>query len=238
MVHKLAAKIREVEEQIAAEYHKGEMRCPVHLSTGQEDVAAGVCMNLNIDDSVVSSHRSHAHYIAKGGNIERMLDEIKGLSSGCSKGFGGSMHLVDESVCFFGSTAIVAGTIPVGVGLGLSFKLKKENRISCIFFGDGAVEEGVFYEAINFAAVKKLPCLFVCENNGFSVYSPLEKRQPKSRSMQRMVERIGVPGISADGSDAYTVSSIACAYIREGNGPFFLEFETKREREHCGPNKA
>ena len=231
-------RIRLVEEAIAARYPGGEMRCPTHLCIGQEAVAAGVGAALRSDDFAVSTHRSHGHYLGKGGDLRRMLAEIYGKSSGCSKGKGGSMHLIDESCGFMGSTSIVGGTIPVGTGLALSIALRGADRVSCVFMGDGAAEEGVFYESLNFAALKKLPVLFVCENNLYSVYTPLSMRQPEGRRLHEMVQAIGVPGEAADGNDpqlVYQKTQEALAAIRAGGGPRFLEFATYRWREHCGP---
>lgn len=142
-------RIRMIEEAIAERYSEWKMRCPTHLCIGQEAVSAAVGMALRKDDFVVSSHRAHGHYLGKEGNLNKMLAEIYGKAAGCSAGKGGSMHLIDQSVGFMGSTAIVGGTIPVGVGLGLSIKLKETDQVSCVFFGDGSIEEGVFYEFIN-----------------------------------------------------------------------------------------
>ena len=232
-------RIRAVEEAIAAKYHEGKMRCPTHLSIGQEAVAAAVGLALRRDDFAVSTHRAHAHYLGKGGKLKGMIAEIYGKAAGCSGGRGGSMHLIDLDVGFMGSTAIVGNTIPIGVGLGLSIQLKATDQISCVFLGDGAVEEGVFYESANFAAVRNLPVLFVCENNLYSVYSPLSVRQPPNRQIYRMVEAIGVPSREGDGNDVSGVHALVCeaiGEIRGGGGPIFLEFSTYRWREHCGPN--
>jgi len=232
-------RIRHVEEEIARRYPEGKMRCPTHLSIGQEAVAAGVGACLNSDDVAVSGHRAHAHYLAKGGDLKAMIAEIYGKVTGCSRGKGGSMHLVDEAAGFMGSTAIVAGTIPVGVGLAYGIKVKKGNQVSCIFHGDGAAEAGAFFESVNFAALKKLPVLFICENNLYSVYSPLHVRQPEGRSLSSMVEAIGIPSVQVDGNDAELVMEkvdAAVRLIRDGRGPQFLEFDTYRWREHCGPN--
>lgn len=215
------------------------MRCPVHLCTGQEAVAAGVSAALRQDDFVVSTHRSHGHYLAKGGDMKRMLAEIYGKATGCSSGRGGSMHLIDERAGFMGSTSIVGGTIPVGTGLGFSIKYHATSQVSCVYLGDGAVEEGVFYESANFAALMQLPVLFVCENNLYSVYSPLEVRQPSGRSIWKMVQGIGITSDSGNGNDVaevYRKAANAVEHIRSGNGPYFLEFSTYRWREHCGPN--
>jgi len=232
-------RIRFVEDTIAQEYAKQEMRCPTHLCTGQEAISAAVCLSLESDDFAVSTHRAHGHYLAKGGDLNAMIAEIYGKVTGCSRGKGGSMHLVDISAGFMGSTAIVGGSIPVGVGLGLSIALKGKDRISCVFMGDGATEEGVFYESVNFAVMKNLPVLFICENNLYSVYTPLGKRQPEGRKIAKMVEAIGVESISGDGNDAiavYQKVNQAVKEMRISRRPRFFEFYTYRWREHCGPN--
>ncbi|MEK9776239.1 MAG: thiamine pyrophosphate-dependent dehydrogenase E1 component subunit alpha [Quisquiliibacterium sp.] len=232
-------RIRFVEEEIARRYPAGAMRCPTHLSVGQEGVAAAVGLALARDDLAVSGHRAHAHYLAKGGSLQAMLAEIYGKETGCSGGKGGSMHLIDESAGFMGSTAIVGGTVPVGVGLAYGMKLKHSHQVSCIFHGDAVVETGVFFESANFAALKKLPVLFVCENNLYSVYSPLNVRQPAGRSIAAMVSGLGIKAESGDGNDVEAVYEKVCetlAEIRAGGGPRFLEFSTYRWLEHCGPN--
>jgi len=231
--------IRCVEETIAERYNEEQMRCPTHLSIGQEAVAAAVGVALRSDDYAVSTHRSHGHYIGKGGDVPKMIAEIYGKATGCSKGRGGSMHLIDTKVGFMGSTAIVSNSIPVGAGLGLSIQLNKTDQISCIFLGDAAVEEGVFSETVNFCAQRQLPVLFICENNFYSVYSPLEVRQPKKRSIAKMVNSMGIPSYEGDGNDAlaiYKDIKNLLAKIRDKGGPAFIEYETYRWREHCGPN--
>ena len=232
-------RIRLVEESIANKYSEQKMRCPTHLSIGQEAIAVGVCSNLTNEDQVLSTHRAHAHYLAKGGCLNSMLAEIYGKVTGCSKGMGGSMHLIDKSVGFMGSTAIVGNTIPVAVGSALAMKIQEKKSISCICFGDGATEEGVFYESINFAIIHNLPVLFICENNLYSVYSGLEVRQPKGRKIFEMVRAFGIESIHGDGNNVQQVSDyvdLARGKILSGNGPQFLEFDTYRWREHCGPN--
>lgn len=232
-------RIRAVEEEIARRYPEGKMRCPVHLSVGQEAVPAAFAEAIRATDFAVSTHRGHAHYLAKGGNLNAMIAEIYGKATGCSKGKGGSMHLIDLSVNFMGTSAIVGNSIPVGVGLALSVQLRGTDQISCVFLGDGAIEEGVFYESVNFAAVKKLPVLFICENNLYSVYSPLSVRHPKGRSIAKMVAAMGAQIVEGDGNDVLEVYQIiehAVDEIRAGEGPYFLEFTTYRWREHCGPN--
>jgi len=232
-------RIRMVEEEIALRYPQGNMRCPTHLSIGQEGVPAAIAECLRTDDYAVSTHRGHAHYLAKGGNLRSMLAEIYGKVTGCARGRGGSMHLIDTSVGFMGTSAIVGNSIPIGVGLGLAITLNGDDRVSCVFFGDGATEEGVYYESLNFAVVRKLPVIFLCENNLYSVYSPLEVRQPPGRSIAAVAGAIGVHTHAGDGNDAFaTCQAIRNAVdaIRRGSGPWLLEFSTYRWREHCGPD--
>ena len=232
-------RIRMVEEKIAELYPEQEMRCPVHLCIGQEAVAAGVCLNLTRDDYAMSNHRSHGHYIAKGGNLPAMMAEIYGKATGCSRGKGGSMHLVDLEAGFLGATPIVGSTIPIAAGAALGTIMRGESRVTVVFFGDGATEEGVFHESLNFAVLKKLPVVFICENNLYSVYSPLSVRQPAGREIFRMAAGHGIESFHGDGNDAaavYGLAQQAVGRAREGGGPTFLEFETYRWREHCGPN--
>ena len=238
-IYESMLRIRLVEETIASKYSEQKMRCPTHLSIGQEAIAVGICNNLSIHDQVLSTHRAHAHYLAKGGNLKRMIAEIYGKVDGCSKGMGGSMHLIDTRVGFMGSTAIVGNTIPVAVGLALEKKIHNKKSIACVFFGDGACEEGVFYESLNFAALHNLPILFVCENNLYSVYSGLEVRQPPNRKNFQLARAMGIKAMHGDGNDVIDVDKKAClakTHILNEKGPFFLEFDTYRWREHCGPN--
>lgn len=232
-------RIRMVEESIAEKYAEQQMRCPVHLSIGQEAVAVGVCEALSPEDYVLSTHRAHAHYLAKDGNLKAMIAEIYGKKDGCASGKGGSMHLVDLGVNFLGSTPIVGSSLPVAVGTALASSMKNEKKISTVFFGEGATEEGVFAESINFAALKKLPVLFICENNLYSVYSPLSVRQPKERNLIEFAHAHGVKAQKGNGNnveEVYSLTQEAINHIREGLGPVFLEFSTYRWREHCGPN--
>ena len=232
-------RIRMVEETIADRYSEQGMRCPVHLSIGQEAVAVGVSAALRTEDQVVSTHRAHAHYLAKGGDLGRMLAEIYGKAGGCSSGKGGSMHLVDLSVGVLGSTPIVGSSIPVAVGAAFGNWLQDQARITVVYFGEGATEEGVFLESLNFAALKKLPVVFVCENNLYSVYSPMKVRQPAARDRVQLARNHGIHAAGDDGNnvlEVFRLSSQAAARARAGEGPSYLEFETYRWREHCGPN--
>lgn len=232
-------RIRLIEEAIVHRYPEQKMRCPVHLSIGQEAVAVGVCKAALPSDYMISNHRAHAHYLAKGGNLNAMIAEILGKSTGCCLGRGGSMHLVDQSVGMLGSTPIVGGSLPVGVGLAFATQLKQESHVTIIFFGEGSTEEGVFGECLNFAALKKLPVLFVCENNFYSVYSPLDVRQPAERDRVAIARAHGLIAKHGNGNDVeevFRISQEAIEGIRNGSGPVFLEFVTYRHREHCGPN--
>ncbi|MFC1508555.1 thiamine pyrophosphate-dependent dehydrogenase E1 component subunit alpha [Candidatus Omnitrophota bacterium] len=232
-------RIRMVEESIIELYPEEEMRCPVHLCIGQEGVAAGVCANLDKKDYVLSNHRSHGHFLAKGGDLTAMMAEVYGKASGCSKGKGGSMHLIDLNVGFLGSTPIVAGIIPVAVGAALGASMKKEKKVTVCFFGDAATEEGVFSESLNFASLKKLPVIFVCENNLYSVYSPLSVRQPKERDNLAIARGYGIRVEKGDGNnvtEVYKIAGKAVRAARNGKGSSFLQFDTYRYREHCGHN--
>ncbi len=232
-------RIRLVEERIADAYSDQEMRCPVHLSIGQEAPAVGICSALRADDVVMSGHRCHAHYLAKGGDLNAMIAELYGKATGCTGGKGGSMHLVDMAVGFLGAAPIVASTIPIAVGTALSAKRRGLDRITVVFFGEGATESGAFHESLNLAVLHKLPIVFACENNFYSVYSPLSVRQPPKREIARVASALGAGANCENGNDVEACLSAAAeaiAYARGGRGPFFLEFSTYRWREHCGPN--
>lgn len=231
-------RIRRIEEALAARYAEQEMRCPMHLCIGQEAIAVGVCEALASHDVVFGNHRAHGHYLAKGGDLNAMVAELYGRSTGCCGGRGGSMHLIDLGAGFIGATPIVGGTVPLAVGAAWAALLKGESRVSVVFFGDGCFEEGVVHESLNFAALHKLPVVFVCENNEFSVYTRLTERQP-DRPIYRVAEAHGVGAYCGDGNDVEEVLSIARAAVgnaRSGKGPQFVEFKTYRWREHCGPS--
>ena len=231
-------RIRRVEERIVSLYPEQEIRCPVHLCIGQEAVSVGVCATIHADDYVVSNHRSHGHYLGKGGNLKALMAELYGKVTGCTQGKGGSMHLVDLSVSFLGAAPIVASTIPLAVGVAMGSVMKGENRVTVAFFGEAATEEGVFHESANFAALKKLPVVFVCENNFYSVYSPMTVRQPKQREVFEIAKAHGIQSFQGDGNnveEVYSLTSEAIQRARKSKGPSFLEFKTYRWLEHCGP---
>lgn len=231
-------RIRLVEEAIAEAYPRQEMRCPVHLSIGQEAVAAGTAAALARADLAMSGHRSHAHYLAKGGDLRKMIAELMGRQNGCCRGRGGSMHLIDRSVGFMGAVPIVGSTIPIAVGLAFAEKLRGQTRVTAAFLGEAATEEGVFHESANFASLHRLPVLFVCENNLYSVYSPMAVRQPAHRAVFEVASAHGIPACQVDGNDpeaVFTQVVAARRHVRGGQGPYFLECKTYRWREHCGP---
>ena len=237
-LHRELLRIRMIEERIAEIYAEQEMRCPVHLSTGQEAAAVGVCAHLARTDHAMSGHRSHGHYLAKGGSLPRMFAEMYGKVTGCTGGKGGSMLLLDLEAGFLGAVPIVGSTIPIAVGAAWGARLQQEDRVVATFFGEGATEEGVFHEAINFASLKRLPVVFVCENNLYSVYSPMSVRQPAHREVYAVAEGHGVVARQGDGNDllaVYALAEEAVARARRGDGPTFLELKTYRWREHCGP---
>jgi len=232
-------RIRMVEERIAELYPEQEMRCPIHLCIGQEAVSAGFCAALSKQDYVLGAHRSHGHYLAKGGDLKAMIAEFYGKEDGCCGGRGGSMHLLDLGAGFLGAVPIVGSTIPIAVGVAFGGVMRGEDRVVAVFFGDGATEEGVFHESLNFASLKNLPVVFVCENNLYSVYSPLSVRQPSKREIYRLAAAHGVECFQGDGNDVmemYALAKRSIGKARSGGGPSFIELKTYRWREHCGPN--
>ena len=230
--------IRVVENTIVREYSAQEMRCPIHLSVGQEAVAVGVCEQLNVNDQVFSNHRCHAHYLAKGGNLYKMFAELYGKEDGCCGGRGGSMHLFDDSVGLKASIPIVGSAIPLAVGAAMANKLTddKIGAVSVVFFGDGAIEEGAFYESANFASLMSLPVIFVCENNMFSCYTHIFQRQPL-RDLKKLAQAHSIETFHSNGNQVINVvetSNQAVSYVRNQHKPAFLLFDTYRHLEHCG----
>lgn len=231
--------IRQVEERIQASYHLREMRSPAHLYIGHEAVAAGVCAALRQDDLVFPYYRSHGWYLAKGGDLNAMMAELFGRETGCSKGWGGSMHLIDVKAGVMGTSAIVGGTIPHAAGAALALRMQGRTSVVAVSFGDGAVEEGVFHETLNFAALQQLPIVFICENNLYSVNTHIRDRQAQVEIFRR-AESQGLPGVLVDGNDAegvYREAAHAIARARGGDGPTLLECRTYRFIEHCGVNE-
>lgn len=230
-------RIRRFEEKIVDVYCDQDMKTPVHLYIGQEAVAAGVCANLRREDYVFSTHRSHGHYLAKGGDMKGLMAELYGRKTGCSRGKGGSMHVVDPDAGVCGSTAIVGGNIPLSVGAALASAMQKNRRVAVSFFGDGAVDEGVFHESLSFAGLKKLPVVFVCENNFYATHSHQSKRQPHDH-IYRLSKYYLMPGVRVDGNDVLKVFEAAREAVRRarrGHGPTLIECRTFRWKGHVGP---
>lgn len=230
--------IRAFEESLVDPILTTEIRTPCHLSSGQEAVAVGICAGLTRDDYVFGSHRSHGHYLAKGGDLRAMMAEIYCKAAGCSRGRGGSMHVIDRDAGMMGSAPIVAGTIPLAVGAALAAQIRAEKRVAVSFFGDGACGEGVLYESLNFAALKRLPVIFACENNLYSTHMPISECRVNT-PIYLSSASFGVESHQVDGNDVLQVLSAARAAInacRNGKGPVFLELMTYRLRGHVGPD--
>ena len=225
--------IRHTEEEIVDRYHKFEqMRCPTHLSIGQEAAAVGAMMALSPEDHIYSTHRCHAHYLAKGGDLNAMIAELHGKATGCTGGWGGSMHLVDESAGMMGAMPVVGDYISLAIGSAMAFKLDGSGRVAVAFFGDAAVETGQFWEAVNYAALKKLPVMFVCENNQYATATHISERQPAGEIYQRVKPFMWSAHVEDNDIAAVFEAAKEC---RSAN-PGFLEIETYRYREHVGPN--
>jgi pyruvate dehydrogenase E1 component alpha subunit len=230
--------VRRFEEKIIEVYPMQDMKTPVHLYIGEEAIASGVCAHLKKDDYIFTTHRSHGHCLAKGTGPEMLYAEFYGRSTGCSKGKGGSMHPADPENGILGTTAIVGGGIPLAVGTALASKMKKDGKISVTFFGDGASEEGTFHESLNFASMKQLPVVFICENNSYATTSPISQRQPHDNIAIR-AEGYGIPGIAVDGNDVlevYKAAGEAVQRARDGQGPTLIECKTYRWKGHVGPD--
>lgn len=230
-------RIRMFEEKVVELYPEQEMKCPVHLCIGQEAIAAGVCQNLKKEDYLFSNHRGHGHCLAKGSSMRSLFAEFYGRATGCSRGKGGSMHLIDVENGILGTSAIVGGGIPMGVGAALASTLKNEDRVTVIFFGDGAYDEGVFYESFNFASLKKLPVVFVCENNFYATNSHQSARQPGCR-ISDTASAFDAHGVCVDGNDViavYKAAGDSVSRARRGGGPSLIEAKTYRWKGHVGP---
>jgi pyruvate dehydrogenase E1 component alpha subunit len=230
--------IRLCEESFVEPILVGEIRCPCHLYSGEEAVAVGICAALTDRDYIFGNHRSHGHFLAKGGSMRDMAAEIFCRETGCSRGRGGSMHLISPDVGMLGSAPIVAGTISLAMGAALASAIRKDGRVSVSFFGDGATGEGVLYECLNFAALKMLPMIFVCENNLYATHMPIQECRV-GRDIYEIARPFGMESRQIDGNDVlqvYEVGRNAVEACRKGNGPIFLECLTYRFRGHVGPD--
>jgi len=238
-LYKSLKRIRRVEEVIAEVYPSDKIKSPVHLAIGQEHISVAVCDLLNKEDIAGGTYRSHAVYLAKGASLPAMMAEMYGKDTGCCRGKGGSMHIIGPEANVLGSSAVVGTVVPNAAGHALAVKMRNEKRVVVVFFGDGATEEGCFYETINFASLHKLPILFVCENNGYAIHEPLSKRW----ASEALCERVSTFNMRAHylpDSDIFKIREVAqdaLTRIRSGNGPEFMECKVYRWREHVGPNE-
>ena len=241
-LYKRMSLIRRFELRLAEIYHTDAIKSPVHLSVGQESVAVAICDPLEADDMVSNTYRCHATYIAKGGDLNEMMAELYGKSGGCAGGKAGSMHLVDMKRGIMGASAVVGTTVPVAAGYALAMQMQAQNsghqRVVVAVFGDGATEEGCFYETLNFASLHKLPMLFVCENNRLAIHTPIEKRWATERLCER-VETFGIPTQKIDDPDVFNMRDAVASTVsnirQPGHGPAFIECSTYRWLEHVGP---
>lgn len=230
-------RIRRIEEAIESRYHENQMKTPIHLVIGQEGSCVGTCAALTREDLAFCGHRTHGVYLAKGGNLKSMMAEFFCKVTGCVGSRGGSMHLLDKSVGLEGTSAICGGIVPIATGAAFTSKYREEGKVISAFFGDGAAEEGVIWESLNFAALKQLPIVYVCENNFFSVCSPLDKRQPKHTSLHKKAKAFGVSSMKVDGTnvlEVYEAMKFLVDKARKHNRPSFLEIEVYRWRAHGG----
>ena len=238
-IYRSLRQIRRAEEEVARIYPTDKIKSPVHLSIGQEAVSVGVCDVLRADDIISPTYRGHAAYLAKGGPLRGLVAELYGKATGVAGGKGGSMHIIDMKHNVLGASAVVGTTIPLAVGYALAMKRTKTDRVVVAFFGDGATEEGVFSESLNFAALQKLPVLFVCENNGYAIHTPTSRRWATDRLCER-VATYGIPSQHIDDGNVLKLRAITSdlvSRIRKGEGPAFIECRTYRWREHVGPNE-
>jgi TPP-dependent pyruvate/acetoin dehydrogenase alpha subunit len=237
-LYRTMVRIRLCEESLVEPIINGEIRCPCHLYSGQEAIAAGICASLEEDDYVFGNHRSHGHYLAKGGSMSEMVAEIFGCETGCSRGRGGSMHLIAPEQGVLGVAPIVAGTISLAMGAALTSSIRQDGRVSVSFFGDGATGEGVLYECLNFASLKKLPIIFVCENNFYATHMPIRECRVEN-SIYKVGEPFHIDGSEVEGNDVLQVfeaGKSATEQCRKGRGPVFIECLTYRFRGHVGPD--
>ena len=230
-------RIRIVEEEIEKRYHEDQMKTPIHLVIGQEATSVGCCAALRDADLLYSSHRTHGNYLAKGGDLKAMLSEMFCRANGCAGSRGGSMHLIDKKVGMAGTSAIVGGAIPIATGAALATKMQRLDRVCVVFLGEAGAEEGVTSESLNFAALRQLPVIYFCENNFYSVQSPLATRQHPGRVIREWAATYGMPGVQVDGTNVlavYEVAKEAVSRARSGGGPTFIEAPVYRFRAHGG----
>jgi len=227
-------RIRRFEERVGALKRADEVHGLIHLSVGQEGVAAGVCLQLRDDDAVYSGHRAHGHAIATGAPLDRTMAELMGRADGLCRGLGGSMHLVDVARGFMGATGVVGGNLPIALGSALAARRRGSDAVAVVFFGDGAVQAGHFTETVNLAALWELPLILVCENNGFAEFTP-RSAHTKVERVSDVVAPYGVDSETVDGNDVVAAWSAFARFLagaRAGAGPMLLECLTHRLRGH------
>lgn len=232
-------RIRRTEEEIVRIYPTDKIKSPIHLSIGQESISVGVCEALKPCDVVFGTYRSHAMYLAKGGDLRKMVAELYGKTTGCAKGKGGSMHLICKEKGVMGTSAVVGTTIPVSVGYAFAQQYSKTAVVTVSFFGDGAVDEGAFHESMNFTGLRGIPIIFICENNFYAIHSHHLNRHHSDNICER-VRSYGIPAERIDGGDIFAIHEFVrrqSERIRDGEGgPALLECMTCRWKEHVGPN--
>ena len=227
-------RIRRFEEKCAELYSLGKIRGFLHLYIGEEAVAVGAMPAFTLDDAVVATYREHGHSLVRGTPMRRLMAELYGKATGCARGRGGSMHFFDASRRFYGGLAIVGGGLPVAVGLALADQLQNRPRVTACFFGDGAVAEGEFHESLNLAALWKLPVLFLCENNLYAMGTALGRHQSQT-DIARKADAYAIRAEAVDGMDVRAVESAtqkAVDFVRQGGGPYLIEYRTYRFRAH------
>lgn len=227
-------RIRRFEEKCAELYSRGKIRGFLHLYIGEEAVAVGAMPAFALDDAIVATYREHGHSLVRGTPMRQLMAELYGKVTGCAKGRGGSMHFFDAARRFYGGLAIVGGGLPVAVGLALADKLQNRSRVTACFFGDGAVAEGEFHESLNLAALWKLPVMFLCENNLFAMGTALARHQSQT-DIVRKADAYAIPAEAVDGMDVLAVESAtrkAVDFVRQGGGPYLIEYRTYRFRAH------
>ena len=235
-MHQRMVRIRAFEETAGKMMENGKIPGALHLYVGVEAVAAGVMVHLSDQDYITSTHRGHGHLIAKGGEFKYMFAELYGKATGYCKGKGGSMHVSNLDIGMLGANGIVAAGTTIAMGAAFSCKFKKTDNVTVCFFGDGASNEGAFHEAANMAGLYKLPCIYLCENNGYGEYTPQAKHQPILDVADRAAG-YGMPGVVVDGMDAvavYEAAGEAIERARKGDGPTLLECKTYRYYDHVG----
>lgn len=235
-LYNVMLRLRLAEQKVVELYPSDKIQSPVHLSVGQEGVSAGVCVAMRPQDRIYGTYRGHGLYVAKGGAMNRMFAELYAKDTGCARGKGGSMHLVAPEAGLMGCSAIVGSTIPIAVGDALASEMRKRPYVVVAFFGDGAIDEGVFYESVNFAVLKNLPVVFVLENNFYAIHSRLTDRR-RQTDLYRVCDGLGLKGRRFDGDDVFAVydqTRQALEKARRGGGPALLEFTTYRWQDHVG----